>query len=79
MNLISKIFFIAASLIYPVIVFSCLVVFKVPVKVFSLFVVFIALLYMLFATSGKGSLKEKARKNAKFLLSAVLLLTAGLV
>ena len=79
MSLISKIFFTAASVVYPVIVFFCLVVFKVPLKVFSLFIVFMALLYLLLATGGKGSLREKARKNAKFLFSAALLLAAGLV
>lgn len=79
MSPISKIFFTAASVVYPVIVFFCLVVFKVPLKVFSLFIVFMALLYLLLATGGKGSLREKARKNAKFLFSAALLLAAGLV
>ena len=79
MPLVSKILFTAASIIYPLIVFSCLVVFKVPLKVFSLFVVFTALLYMLFATSGKGDFREKAKRNAKFLLSAALLLAAGVV
>ena len=75
----SKILFIIASIIYPVIVFVCLVVLKMPVKVLSLFVIFIALVYLLVATGGRGSLKSKVKKNSKFILSASLLVAGGVV
>lgn len=85
MNIFSKIIFVVLSVIYPLVVFISLVVFQVPVKVFSLFVVFIGLVYLLLATgenltSGKKStLSERISKNWKFLLSAGLLLTAGII
>ncbi|MBR1722077.1 MAG: hypothetical protein IJ727_06295, partial [Treponema sp.] len=69
MKLFSKIFFVILSVLYPLVVFSCLVVFHVPVKVFSLFVVFIALLYLLLATSGRGGesggLFARLKKNLR--------------
>lgn len=81
MKVLSKILFVFMSILYPVIVFSCLVIFNVPVKIFSLFIVFIGLLYLLMATSGTGesSLKDRLKKNLKLLVSAGLMLTAGLI
>ena len=83
MKLFSKILFVILSVLYPLVVFSCLVIFHVPVKVFSLFVVFIALLYLLLATGGRGGesggLFARLKKNLRLLVSASLLLFAGLV
>ena len=80
MNLFMKILFVAASVVYPTIVFVCLVVFHVPIKIFSLFVVFVALVYLLLATGGREStLFARLRKNARLLASAALLLFAALV
>jgi uncharacterized membrane protein len=82
-KLFSKILFVILSVLYPLVVFSCLVIFHVPVKVFSLFVVFIALLYLLLATSGRGGegggLFARLKKNLRLLVSAGLLLFAALV
>lgn len=77
MNTFFKILFFVASAIYPIIVFTFLVVFKVPTKIFSLFIVFIGLIYLLLATSSKKEFSVK--KNSKLFISAGLLLTAGLI
>ena len=83
MRILPKILFVILSILYPVVVFSCLVIFRVPTKVFSLFIVFIALVYLLMATGkardGEKSLSARLRQNIKFLVSAGLLLLAGLV
>ena len=83
MRILPKILFVILSILYPVVVFSCLVIFRVPTKVFSLFIVFIALVYLLMATgkaqNGEKSLSARLRQNIKFLVSAGLLLLAGLV
>ncbi len=85
MRILPKILFVVLSILYPVVVFSCLVIFHVPVKVFSLFVVFIGLVYLLMATSGKpdgaqkAGIGERLKKNLRLLVSAGLLLFAGLV
>ena len=78
MKLFSKILFVILSILYPAVVFSCLVIFHVPLKVFSLFVVFIALVYLLLATGGGGSLSARLKKNLRLLASAALLLFAGI-
>ncbi len=81
MKTFSKILFALLSVLYPAVVFFCLVIFKVPAKIFSLFIVFIALLYVLLATSSGGekiSLPARFKKNARLLVSAALLLLAGL-
>ncbi len=72
-GLLKALFFVASAL-YPAIVFLCLVILKVPFRVFSLFIIFIGLVYLLSAT-GKGKFKE----NLRLFISAALLLTAGLV
>lgn len=83
MRILPRIFFVILSILYPVVVFSCLVIFHVPAKVFSLFIVFIALLYLLMATgkTGEGgkSLPARLRQNLRLLVSASLLLFAGLI
>ena len=76
----SKILFVALSILYPLVVFSCLVIFHVPIKVFSLFVIFIALVYVLMATGGRGErFSVRLRKNLKLLVSAALLLAGGII
>lgn len=72
MPLFLKILFGLVSVAYPVLVFACLVVFRVPLRIFSLFVVFLGLLYLIFATGGDK------KRNAKLFVSAGLLLFAGL-
>ena len=83
MRILPRIFFVILSVLYPVVVFSCLVIFHVPAKVFSLFIVFIALLYLLMATGktrdGEKSLSARLRQNLRLLVSASLLLFAGLI
>ena len=79
MKIFPKILFITLSILYPLVVFSCLVIFHVPVKVFSLFIVFIGLLYLLLATGGAGeSLSAQLKKNLRLLTSASLMLFAGI-
>lgn len=81
MNIFSRVMLASVSLLYPAVVFSCLVIFKVPVRIFSLFIVFIGLLYILMATSGKGStesVQQRVKKNARLLVSAAILLAAGI-
>lgn len=80
MKILSKILFVLLSILYPALVFSCLVIFHVPAKVFSLFIVFIALVYILMASSmSKGGWKVRLRQNRRLLISASLLLFAGLI
>ncbi len=80
MNIFVKILFAVLSVVYPLVVFLCLVIFKVPVKVFSLFIIFIAFLYLLFATGGdkKMNLACRLKKNLRLLVSATLLMGAAL-
>ena len=66
--------FYILSALYPILVFTCLVVLKVPVRTFSLFVIVIAAAYFLTATQGKDK-----KKTARLLISSGLLLAAGLV
>ncbi len=80
MSILLKVLFVTASIIYPLIVFACLVIFKVPVKIFSLFIVFIALIYLLMATSGKeSSFSQRIKKNARLFISSGLLLAGGII
>lgn len=80
MNLILKIVFALLSVLYPVSVFLCLVVFNVPVKVFSLFIVLIGFTYLLIATgsSKSNSFKQKVKDSFKLFVSSGLLLLAGI-
>ena len=80
MKLLSKILFVVLSILYPLLVFSSLVIFHVPLKVFSLFIVFIALIYLLVATGGTSSdsIVLRLKKNLRLLISASLLLFAGI-
>lgn len=62
------------SLLYPVLVFVCLVVLKLPMRIFSLFIIFLALVYFLAATG------DSSKKNMmRLLASAALLFAAGIL
>ena len=79
MKIFPRILFVILSILYPLVVFSCLVIFHVPVKVFSLFIVFIGLLYLLLVTGGAGeSLPLRLKQNLRLLASAGLMLFAGI-
>ncbi|MCR5724121.1 MAG: hypothetical protein K6G80_03445 [Treponema sp.] len=62
------------SALYPVVVFTCLVLFKVPVRIFSLFVIGFAFVFFLAATGGKDR-----RQTARLFASAALFFAAGTV
>lgn len=49
-----RILFYSVAAIYPVLVFSCLVVFRLPVRILSLFVIVLSASYFLSATAGKS-------------------------
>lgn len=72
MNFFTKFIFILLSILCPAAVFCCLVIFHVPIRIFSLFVVFLALVYLLIFTGNK-------KRNLKSLVSASLLLLGGIV
>ena len=77
-----RVLFVLFSVLYPILVFSCLVLFHVPVKIFSLFVTFIALVYLLLATGSSdssGTIFFRLRKNLRLLVSSSLLMLLGLV
>ena len=80
-----KVFITIISILYPVLVFTLLVVYKMPVRIVSLCVVFLALVYFLSATSVKSepdkSSQEKSRKlkfNIRPLVSSIFLLAIGI-
>ncbi|GHU65361.1 hypothetical protein FACS189447_04150 [Spirochaetia bacterium] len=66
--------FSAAALAYPVLVFCFLVIFKIPLRLLSLFVIFAALGYFLLNSSQK-----KKKKPVPLFLSTGLLLLLGLL
>ena len=77
-----KVFITIISILYPVLVFTLLVVYKMPVRIVSLFIVFLALVYFLSMTGvsvKKQSDKKKFSFSAKPVVSSVFLMTAGLV
>ena len=69
-----KFLFYILSAIYPLIVFTCLVLLKVPARVFSLFVIAIAAVYFLTATQDKDR-----KKTLRLLVTSGLLLAVGIV
>ena len=72
-----KALFYAVAAVYPVLVFTLLVVLKVDTKVLSLCIVALAAAFFLSAT-GKNKTGEKGALDWKPLVSSVLFLTAGL-
>ena len=73
---LKALFYIVAA-VYPVLVFTLLVVFKVDTKVLSLCIVALAAAFFLSAT-GKKKTGEKGALDWKPLVSSVLFLAAGL-
>ena len=71
--MLKPVFYILSAL-YPILVFTCLVLLKVPVRIFSLFIIVVAAASFLTATQDK-----KKGGRARLLLSSGLLLTAGLI
>lgn len=79
-----KVFIAIISILYPVLVFTLLVVYKFPVRIVSLCVVFLALVYFISATGENSkqhgeSGKKRFSFNVKPLISSVFLLAAGVV
>lgn len=75
-----KVLFYVMAAVYPVLVFSCLVIFKLPTRVLSLCIIALAAAFFLSATGSKkaGSKEGKSALDWKPLVSSALLLTAGL-
>lgn len=76
-----KILFYIVSALYPVLVFTFLVIFKLPVRILSLCVIALAFAFFLSATGRKkneGS-GEKGAFDWKPLLSSALFLAAGII
>ena len=79
-NFFRVLFYILAA-VYPILVFTLLVVFKLPVRILSLCVVVLGLAFFLSVT-GKNSSNSKKEKKAldwRPLVSSVLFLIAGVV
>lgn len=82
-----KVFIAIISVLYPVLVFTLLVVYKFPVRIVSLCVVFLALVYFLSATSAvpnsvpseNNQKKKKFSFSIKPLVSSIFLLAVGLI
>ena len=72
-----KVFVTIISVLYPVLVFTLLVVYKLPVRIVSLCIVFLALVY--FVSSTSASSKEKFSFNARPLVSSIFLLAVGII
>lgn len=64
--------------VYPVLVFTFLVIFKLPVRVLSLCIIALAAAFFLSATGSRKAKGEKGVLDWKPLLSSALLLVAGL-
>lgn len=77
MKHISKIICTVLAVLYPVLVFTCLVVLHLPVRVLSLCVTVMALALFLSLTAGKKGQESGAARLRPFLSSA-LLLAAGI-
>ena len=73
---LAKVLVITLALVYPVLVFTLLVVLKLPVRVLSLCVIALAFAY--FLSAGVKSKNKTLWQNVKPLLTATLFLAAGL-
>lgn len=75
-----KALFYVIAAVYPILVFTSLVIFKVDTKVLSLCIVVLAAAFFLSATGNRktGVKKEKSALDWKPLVSSVLFLAAGL-
>lgn len=73
-----KALFYVIAAVYPVLVFTLLVIFKVETKILSLFIIALAAAFFLSATGSKKTSDKKGALDWKPLLSSVLFLAAGL-
>lgn len=73
-----KALFYVIAAVYPVLVFTLLVVFKVETKILSLVIVALAAAFFLSATGSKKTSEKKGALDWKPLLSSALFLAAGL-
>ena len=73
-----KALFYVIAAVYPILVFTLLVVFKVETKILSLCIVALAAAFFLSATGSKKTSDKKGALDWKPLLSSVLFLAAGL-
>lgn len=73
-----KALFYVIAAVYPILVFTLLVVFKVETKILSLCIVALAATFFLSATGSKKTSNKKSALDWKPLLSSVLFLAAGL-
>ena len=73
-----KALFYVIAAVYPILVFTLLVVFKVDTKILSLCIVALAAAFFLSATGSKKTGEKKTALDWKPLLSSVLFLAAGL-
>ena len=79
MKKILKALFYVVSAIYPILIFTMLVIFKVDIKILSLSIVVLAGASFLSVTGiKKTGEKEKARFDWKPYLSSILFLSVGL-
>jgi len=73
-----KILFYVVAAVYPVLIFTFLVVLKLPVRVLSLCIIALAFAFFLSATGKKNHKEEGRTFDWKPLLSSALFLTAGI-
>lgn len=73
-----KALFYVIAAVYPVLVFTLLVIFKVETKILSLCIIALAAAFFLSATGSKKTSDKKGALDWKPLLSSVLFLAAGL-
>ncbi len=73
-----KALFYVIAAVYPILVFTLLVVFKVETKILSLCIIALAATFFLSATGSKKISNKKSALDWKPLLSSVLFLAAGL-
>lgn len=76
-----KVLFYVVAAVYPVLVFTMLVVFRMPVRILSLFVVVLACAFFLSASGGRKSdgKSEKKALDWRPMLSSALFLLAGIL
>ncbi len=73
-----KALFYVIAAVYPILVFTLLVIFKVETKILSLCIIALAAAFFLSATGSKKTSEKKSALDWKPLLSSVLFLAAGL-
>src|SRR5574344_2161625 len=78
-NFLKVLFYVLAA-IYPILVFTLLVVFKLPVRILSLCVVILACAFFLSSTGMKKSADKKEKKALDWrpMVSSALFLVVGI-